>query len=253
MSNNEIKNLLEKYQIKDICEWQKVNADLIITDPPFGINFDEKNHYYRKADTVLEGYIEWKSSNYEDNIKKLLKCIKENLNQNGQALIFSGYLYSNVIHNQILKSNFYFQGKLYWIYNFAVYAKKRPAMNVYEIFWITKNKKWTYNERCSTSHCQSGEKNLASLFFKRKPLPSNMPKYPTRLPINLLQCLIEHFSNPGDLIFDPLSGSGSTGIAANLLDRDFLLGDRNPNGRVAYEYLLRYHHLNNKKINYFDM
>jgi site-specific DNA-methyltransferase (adenine-specific) len=235
-----------------MSDWQEVNADLIITDPPFGINFDgkKKKNYRRKADTVLEGYIEWVSSDYEENIKKLLKCIKDNLNQNGQALIFSSYNNSNIIHNQILKSDLYFKGKLYWIYNFAVYTKKRPAINVYEIFWITKDKKkWTYNRTCSTSHCQSGEKNLASLFFKRKPLPKNMIKYQTRLPVPLLHCLIEHFSNRGDLVFDPLSGSGSIGISANLLDRNFLLGDKNPNGKVAYEHLLEYYHLNNKKIN----
>jgi len=29
--------LLEKYHIKDMNLWDNVNADLIITDPPFGI------------------------------------------------------------------------------------------------------------------------------------------------------------------------------------------------------------------------
>jgi DNA modification methylase len=68
-----------------------------------------------------------------------------------------------------------------------------------------------------------------------------MPKYPTRLPFKLLQCLIEHFSNKKDLIFDPLCGSGMVGVVAYMLERDFVMGDLNPNGKVVFEHLLDYY------------
>jgi len=32
-----------------------------------------------------------------------------------------------------------------------------------------------------------------------------------------LQCLLEHFSNKGDLIFDPLCGSGMIGVVSYML------------------------------------
>ncbi|RLI99050.1 MAG: hypothetical protein DRP06_04285 [Candidatus Aenigmatarchaeota archaeon] len=38
-----IKKLLEKFEIKDMNDWNNVNADLVITDPPFGIEFSGKN------------------------------------------------------------------------------------------------------------------------------------------------------------------------------------------------------------------
>ncbi|MBS3084437.1 site-specific DNA-methyltransferase [Candidatus Pacearchaeota archaeon] len=234
--------LLKKYEIKDMKDWKGVNADLIITDPPFGIEFSGKNgNYHRNSDNVVSGYVEWKVSEYSERIKQLLKTIKDNLKQSGQALIFSGWNNSNLIHNEIMKfEGLTLRGKMYWTYNFAPACKLRPAHNVYEIFWITKDGGWHYNNRCSTHHCTEGEPNLTTLKFIRD-YKMNMPKYPTRLPFKLLKCLLEHFSDKEDLIFDPLSGSGMVGVVASMLDRDFLIGDLNENGKIVFEHLIEYY------------
>jgi DNA modification methylase len=85
-----LKELLEKYKIKDMVDWENVNADLIITDPPFGIQFNGKpTNYHRNVGNVVDGYVEWKVSEYGWKIQQLLDCIKKNLKENGQALIFS--------------------------------------------------------------------------------------------------------------------------------------------------------------------
>lgn len=49
--------------------------------------------------------------------------------------------------------------------------------------------------------------------------------YPTEKPVPVLRRLIEHWSDPGDLILDPFCGSGSTGEAARELRRRALLND----------------------------
>ncbi|MFM6402275.1 DNA-methyltransferase, partial [Planktothrix sp.] len=43
--------------------------------------------------------------------------------------------------------------------------------------------------------------------------------YPSQKPILLLERIIELASNPGDLILDPFCGSGTTIMAAKLLNR----------------------------------
>jgi len=234
--------LLEKYHIKDMNLWDNVNADLIITDPPFGIEFNGKNgNYHRNVKNVVDGYVEWSVSEYSEKIQQLLECIERNLKNTGEALIFSGWNNSNIIHNRIIKFNkLKLRGKLYWTYNFAPRCLKRPSHNIYEIYWVTKGNKWFYNNRCSTSHCQKGEPNLTLLNFKRD-YKVNMPKYPTRLPFKLLQCLLEHFSQKGDLIFDPLCGSGMIGIVSYILGRDFIIGDLNENGKIVFRHLLEYY------------
>lgn len=47
-------------------------------------------------------------------------------------------------------------------------------------------------------------------------------KHPTQKPLELLARLIIASTHPGDWILDPFNGSGTTGIAANLLKRKFL-------------------------------
>jgi len=236
------KKMKNKYIIKDMNEWSGVNADLVITDPPFGINFNGKpTNYNRDVNNVVDGYVEWSILEYREKVQQLLECIKRNLKENGQALIFSGWNNSSIIHTEIeKKEGLYLRGKLYWTYNFAPACKKRPSHNVYEIYWVITGKKWTYNSRCNTSHCQTGEPNLSTLNFKRD-YKVNMPKYPTRLPFKLLQCLIEHFSNKNDLIFDPLCGSGMVGIVSYFLERNFILGELNKNGKIVFEHLLNYY------------
>lgn len=47
--------------------------------------------------------------------------------------------------------------------------------------------------------------------------------HPTQKPVCALQPLINAFSEPGGLVLDPFAGSGSTGVAAKLCNRQFLL------------------------------
>lgn len=56
--------------------------------------------------------------------------------------------------------------------------------------------------------------------------PTNAPDrhgvHPTEKPIALMRELVDLFSNPGELIFDPFMGSGTTGVAAVKLGRRFV-------------------------------
>ena len=88
MANLQNRTLLDKYIIKDMNDWVDINADLIITDPPFGIQFSGKNgNYHRNVKNVVGGYVEWSVSEYGERLQQLLECIKKNLKQNGQAFL----------------------------------------------------------------------------------------------------------------------------------------------------------------------
>ena len=47
-------------------------------------------------------------------------------------------------------------------------------------------------------------------------------KHPTQKPVALVDRGLRASTNAGDLVFDPFSGSGSTGVAALELDRRFI-------------------------------
>lgn len=52
--------------------------------------------------------------------------------------------------------------------------------------------------------------------------------YPTQKPLPICEVLVKQSSSPGDLVFDPFMGAGTTGVAALKLDRRFLGCDTSP-------------------------
>lgn len=64
--------------------------------------------------------------------------------------------------------------------------------------------------------------------------PSGSSKnHPTEKPVKLFEKLISQSTNKGDLVLDPLIGSGTTAVAAYRLDRHFIGYELNPD---YYEY-----------------
>jgi site-specific DNA-methyltransferase (adenine-specific) len=65
--------------------------------------------------------------------------------------------------------------------------------------------------------------------------------YPTQKPLGVLNRIIKVHSNPGDTVLDFFAGSGTTGEAAALHDRRFVLIDENPEAvRIACTRLARF-------------
>lgn len=52
--------------------------------------------------------------------------------------------------------------------------------------------------------------------------------YHTKVPVSILKDLIEHYTDPGEVVLDPFCGSGSTGLASILTVRHFLISDLSP-------------------------
>lgn len=67
----------------------------------------------------------------------------------------------------------------------------------------------------------ASDNGKGSLFYRVHP-------YPTKVPPSILKQLIEHYTDPGDLVLDPFCGSGATGYAAKLAGRDFFISDLSP-------------------------
>ena len=62
---------------------------------------------------------------------------------------------------------------------------------------------------------------------KRHPVYSFHP-YHTKVPPDVIRNLIEHYTLPGDLVFDGFGGTGMTGVAARESNRHAIIGDLSP-------------------------
>jgi len=63
--------------------------------------------------------------------------------------------------------------------------------------------------------------------------------HPCQLPIPLMQRIIEMATLPGDLVFDPFGGAGTTAIAARISGRHFVISDIDPMYRAIAERNLK--------------
>jgi site-specific DNA-methyltransferase (adenine-specific) len=92
-----------------------------------------------------------------------------------------------------------------------------------QYFWLSsiencifaRKKKAPFNEFCKS-------------VVWRETIERSIKNHPTPKPVLLLKRLIEASSNEGDTVFDPCMGSGSTGLACKMTDRNFIGCDVNP-------------------------
>ena len=51
----------------------------------------------------------------------------------------------------------------------------------------------------------------------------NKSQHPTQKPTELFEYLIKTYTNEGDVVLDNVAGSGTTGVAAKNLNRNYIL------------------------------
>lgn len=73
--------------------------------------------------------------------------------------------------------------------------------------------------------CKGAAKNINNMGTSNILRVSNIMRnkhHPTEKPVELMKILIENSTNKSEIVLDPFMGSGSTGIAASLLNREFI-------------------------------
>ena len=92
------------------------------------------------------------------------------------------------------------------------------------IIWARKHEKKTHKFNYETMKQLNGGTQMTDVW--RIPAvgkwEKNQGKHPTQKTLRLLYRIILAATNEGDTILDPFSGSGTTGIAANLLNRKYI-------------------------------
>ena len=71
-------------------------------------------------------------------------------------------------------------------------------------------------------HSNNGEKYPKSI-IKFSNANQNNKHHPTQKPVSLFEYLIKTYTNEGDLVLDNVAGSGTTGVACQNTNRDYIL------------------------------
>lgn len=189
--------------------------DLIITDPPFGIDFKAKRrNYNRKAQRVLEGYREIPQNEYLEFSRQWLREAHRSLKLSGSLYVFSGWNNLKDLLIALDEVGFITINHLIWKYQFGVFTRRKFVTSHYHILFVVKHgEKYKFNK---IDHYPE------DVWFIKREYWRGKIKTPTKLPAKLVEKIILYSSDKGDLVFDPFVGSGTVCEVAKKLGRNFL-------------------------------
>ena len=189
--------------------------DLIITDPPFAIDFKaQRENYNRTGANVLEGYRDIPEAHYQEFTHRWMTEAARVLTPVGSMYVFSGWNRLHDILEGLDKAGFTTINHLIWKYQFGVFTKKKYVTSHYHILFVVKNPtRYTFNK---IDHYPEDVWVINREYWKGK------KKTPTKLPLDLIKKILWYSSNDGDLVFDPFLGSGTVAVGAKTEGRRFL-------------------------------
>lgn len=155
-----------------------------------------------------------------------LNFAREKLNNNGSIMISGTY------HN-IFSIGRMLQYLDYKILNIITWQKTNPPPNfscrylthsTEQIIWARKSEKHKHIFNYELMKQLNDNKQMKDVwvFPAIAPWEKTAGKHPTQKPLSLLTRLILMATYENSLVLDPFSGSSTTGIAANLLNRKFI-------------------------------
>jgi DNA modification methylase len=188
----------------------KTGANLMVTDPPYGVNYDpawrqraDKKKARRAIGKVLNDHqLDWGPA---------WKHFKGDVAYVWHAGLFGGRVSESLaacnfeIRSQIVWAKTHFalgRGDYHWQHECCLYAVRKGA------------KRHWRSDRKQTTLWQVANNTAIS-----GPGKERSWGHGTQKPVEVMRRPIEHNSSPGDGVYDPFLGSGSTLIAAEMTGR----------------------------------
>jgi|TARA_B100001750_G_scaffold56436_1_gene44606 site-specific DNA-methyltransferase (adenine-specific) len=221
--------------------------DLVITDPPFAINFKSKKaNYNRNASRVLSGYNEIESKNYYNFTYNWMSQINRILKKSGSMYVFSGWNNLKDILTALDENGFITINHIIWKYQFGVVTSKKFVTSHYHCLYVCKNnnerKFFPYSRFDKNAKTTDGK----SLHYNDKEDVWNIKreywtgdeKTPTKLPAEIIKKILEYSSEEKDVVFDPFLGSGQVAVVSKMLKRKY----------IGFEIVKEYYNFAKKRL-----
>lgn len=204
------------------------SVDAIFADPPYFLSNGGISVHSGKQVCVDKG--DWDKGGtpeyiYEFNRQWLALC-RTKLRDNGTIWISGTHHNIHVVMRCLQELG-------YKVLNTITWQKTDPPPNLScryfnfsteLIIWARKFEKKPHKFNYETMKLLNGGQQMTDVW--RIPAVSlwekQQGKHPTQKPLRLLYRIILASTNEGDTVMDPFSGSGTTGIAANLLGRKYI-------------------------------
>lgn len=204
------------------------SVDLIVTDPPYGINGDRLHQHYNRDETfVVEGYVEVPADGYGEFSRRWIREAERILRPGGSIYIVSGYTNLYHILHALRQTGLREVNHIIWKYNFGVYTSRKYVSSHYHILFYEKpGGRRTFNLESRYGIGERGPENGSPNYRDREDVwiinreyKPGKTKNKNELPTDLLVKMIQYSSNEGDLVCDMFLGGFSTARVAIGLNR----------------------------------
>ncbi|MGB2965096.1 MAG: DNA methyltransferase [Anaerolineales bacterium] len=228
-----INQILHGDAVQEMKSLPENSIDLIFADPPY--NMQIKGNLWRPDFSKVDGVDdEWDKFEdyraYDSFTNAWLKAAHRLLKEDGAIWVIGTY------------HNIYRVGKLlqdlgFWIINEIIWEKTNPMpnfrgvrfTNAHEtLIWAKKSAECKYTINYHAMKPFNDGKQMRSTWTlpickgKERIRVNGERVHSTQKPLALLYRVILASTNPGDVILDPFFGTGTTGVAAKILHRNWI-------------------------------
>jgi site-specific DNA-methyltransferase (adenine-specific) len=217
--------------LEGMASMEPRSVDLIITDPPFAIDFKAKrSNYNRTGGRVLDGYNEIKPCDYAafsaDWMRLAARCLKES----GSMYVFSGWNNLKDILVALDETGLTLVNHIIWKYQFGVVTRRKFVTSHYHCLYTciddTKRKFFPYSRYSREQRDPDGGsahyRDKEDVWYIKREYWTGKKKTPTKLPAELIRKILMYSSEPGDVILDPFLGSGQVAVVSKMENRRFI-------------------------------
>ena len=205
--------------------------DVVVTDPPFAINFKAKKaNYNRTASRVLSGYNEINVEDYYKFTNNWMRQVKRVLKKSGSMYVFSGWNNLKDILTALDVNGFTTINHIIWKYQFGVVTAKKFVTSHYHCLFVCKNDKirkfFPYSRFKKNAKTSDGKslhyRDKEDVWIIKREYWTGDDKTPTKLPAEIIKKILQYSSEKNDLILDPFLGSGQVAVISKMLGRKYL-------------------------------
>lgn len=213
--------------MQDLIE-DNVKVDLILTDPPYNVsklndNRDRSNFgspIMRRKKPVNYDFGDWDNmerQEFLDFTKQWYMLCVELLRDGGTLISF--FSKEDVNYLGWLGKDYGMRTRTIFTWhktNPVPSFRKVNYLSACEYAWIGSKGKsaWTFNFKM--------QKEMHNFYETPNKSSYGVTKHPTEKPVNMFEHLIEIHSNENDTVLDCFMGSGTTGVACQNLNRNFI-------------------------------
>jgi site-specific DNA-methyltransferase (adenine-specific) len=247
-------NLLLAKSLPDEC------IDLIYIDPPFNTGKVQTRQVMKNVRSETGSRVGFKGQTYDtikgtafgynDSFEDYWNFLEPRLEEAWRLLTPSGTLYLHLDFREVhyakvlldaLFGRECFLNEIIWAYDYGARAKKKwPAKHDNILVYVKDPDSYHFNSEevdrepymapgLVTPEKAALGKLPTDVWWHTIVSPTGKEKtgYPTQKPLGILRRIIAASSRPNDWVLDFFAGSGTTGVAASELGRNFVMVDQN--------------------------